>query len=130
MTDEKGREYHQMIKYDALRYISHGAEIKDDLDNNKNFLKLEENILQNIYPKNCCFNFYIFDINLYEDFQTKKINTGIYKPYIFIQCVFYYLCLLIFFNLLKYFEHRIYIFCFAILSIRTKYFTISRYFLE
>ena len=51
MTDEKGREYHQMIKYDALRYISHGAEIKDDLDNNKNFLKLEENILQNIYPQ-------------------------------------------------------------------------------
>ena len=47
-------------KYDALRYISHGAEIKDDLDNNKIFLKLEENILQIFIPQNCCFNFLYF----------------------------------------------------------------------
>ena len=102
MTDEKGREYHQMIKYDALRYISHGAEIKDDLDNNKNFFETgREHFTKYLPPRIVALIFYIFDINLYEDFQTKKINTGIYKPYIFIQCVFYYLCLLIFFQLTK-----------------------------
>ena len=28
---------HKMIKYDAYRYMSHGAEIKKDIENGKSF---------------------------------------------------------------------------------------------
>ena len=36
--DDLGKEQnHVMIKYDALRYLSHGAEIKNDLENGKIF---------------------------------------------------------------------------------------------
>ena len=48
VTDEYG-SFHQMIKYDALRYLSHGAEIKKDLNEGVNFLKLVEKILPSIF---------------------------------------------------------------------------------
>ena len=41
--------HHKMIKYDAYRYMSHGAEIKKDIENGKSFFDLEESILLNIY---------------------------------------------------------------------------------
>ena len=41
--------HHKMIKYDAYRYMSHGAEIKKDIENGKACLSLEESILLNIY---------------------------------------------------------------------------------
>ena len=97
VTDENGRKYHQMIKYDALRYISHGAEIKDDLDNGINFFKTgREHFTKYLPPRITALIFYVFNIDLYEDDEKKKITTGVYKPYIFIQCIFYYLSLLFF----------------------------------
>ena len=41
--------HHKMIKYDAYRYMSHGAEIKKDIENGKSFFESEESILLNIY---------------------------------------------------------------------------------
>lgn len=101
VTDELG-EYHQMIKYDTLRYVSHGAEIKDDLDNNISFFETgREHFTKYLPPRIVALIFFIFDTNLYEDTQTKKLNVGIYKPYIFIQCIFYFFSLFIFFQLTK-----------------------------
>ena len=50
LIDENGNSYHQMIKGDAYRYLSHGNEIKDQLENNLSFLKLVESITLNIFP--------------------------------------------------------------------------------
>ncbi len=91
-----------MIKYDALRYVSHGAEIKKDLDEGKNFFKTgREHFTKYLPPRIVALIFYIFDIEFYEDFEEKKINTGIYKPYLYIQCFVFYLSLIVFFYLTK-----------------------------
>ena len=49
LINSNGQNYHQMIKADPLRYMSHGSEIKEQLKTEKIFLRLAKNILQNIY---------------------------------------------------------------------------------
>ena len=39
LVSEGDTNYHQMIKYDVFRYLSHGAEIKKDIENNINFFE-------------------------------------------------------------------------------------------
>jgi hypothetical protein len=39
LISEEGISYHQMIKGDPFRYLSHGNEIKDQLENNLNFFE-------------------------------------------------------------------------------------------
>ena len=57
---EDGSYYHKMIKYDVYRYLSHGDEIKNQLKEGINFLKLEENIIQNIYRRGLWLRIIIF----------------------------------------------------------------------
>ena len=101
IEDEAG-DYHQMIKYDALRYLSHGAEIKKDIEQDINFFETgRENFTKYLPPRIVALIFTIFDIELYKNFETKELNTGVYKPYIYIQCIIYFLSVLVFYTLNK-----------------------------
>ena len=102
LVSEGDTNYHQMIKYDVLRYLSHGAEIKKDIENNINFFETgRENFTKYLPPRIAALVFSIFDIELYKDNASKEINTGVYKPYLYIQCVVYFLSILVFYFLTK-----------------------------
>ena len=99
--DENG-SYHQMIKSDSLRYLSHGEEIRKDLDQKINFFETgRENFTKYLPPRIAALIFKVFDIELYKDLETKEINTGVFKPYLYIQCLVYFLSVLIFYILTK-----------------------------
>tara|TARA_B100001057_G_scaffold138141_1_gene137774 strand:- start:806 stop:2227 length:1422 start_codon:yes stop_codon:yes gene_type:complete len=101
VTDEYG-SFHQMIKYDALRYLSHGAEIKKDLNEGMNFFETgRENFTKYLPPRIAALIFQLFDIELYKNFDSKEINTGVYKPYLYIQSLIYFLSVFIFYALCK-----------------------------
>ena len=85
---------HQMIKTDALRYLSHGAEIKEDLKNGKNFFETgRQHFTKYLPPRIAAAYYYFFDRDLFNNFDEKKINLGIHFPYLVIQCLFYYFSL-------------------------------------
>ena len=102
IVDDQYGSYHQMIKYDAYRYLSHGAEIKKELSDNIDFFETgRENFTKYLPPRITALIFSIFDIELYKNFETKELNTGVYKPYIYIQCLIYFLSVLFFYGLCK-----------------------------
>ena len=85
---------HIMIKYDAYRYLSHGAEIKSDLENGKKFFETgREHFTKYLPPRLAAAYYHFFDIDLFNNFKDKKINLGIHFPYLLIQCLIYYLSL-------------------------------------
>ena len=91
-----------MIKSDSLRYLSHGEEIRKDLDQKINFFETgRENFTKYLPPRIAALIFKVFDIELYKDLETKEINTGVFKPYLYIQCLVYFLSVLIFYILTK-----------------------------
>ena len=101
IEDEYGT-YHQMVKNDTLRYLSHGAEIKKDLDNEIDFFETgREHFTKYLPPRIAAAIFYFLDIDLFKDFQLKEINTGIFKPYLYFQCLVFYLSLIFFFLMTK-----------------------------
>jgi hypothetical protein len=93
--DKNGEEgAHKMIKYDTLRYLSHGAEIKEDLTNGENFFNTgREHFTKYLPPRIIAAYYYYFDKDLFNNFDEKKINVGIHFPYLIIQCLIYYLSL-------------------------------------
>ena len=89
--NSNGSFYHQMIKADPYRYLSHGAEIKNQLKNGINFFKTgREHYTKYLPPRIAAAYYYLFDINLFNNFEEKKINTGIHFPYLVFQCFFYF----------------------------------------
>tara|TARA_Y100000389_G_C17427994_1_gene500772 strand:+ start:361 stop:1764 length:1404 start_codon:yes stop_codon:yes gene_type:complete len=101
IEDEYGT-YHQMVKNDTLRYLSHGAEIKKDLDNEIDFFETgREHFTKYLPPRIAAAIFYFLDIDLFKDFQLKEINTGIFKPYLYFQCLVFYLSLIFFLLMTK-----------------------------
>ena len=92
--DEK-TQYHIMIKFDAHRYLAHGAEIKKDLNEGKNFFSTgRPHFTKYLLPRLAAAYYYFLDIDLFNNFEEKKINLGIHFPYLIIQCLIYYLSLL------------------------------------
>ncbi len=86
---------HIMIKSDSYRYLSHGAEIKRDLDDGKKFFKTgREHFTKYLPPRLAAAYYYLLDIDLFNNFEEKKINIGIHFPYLLIQCLIYYLSLI------------------------------------
>ena len=86
--------YHIMIKSDANRYLSHGAEIKKDLENGKNFFETgREHFTKYLPPRLAAAYYYFLDIDLFNNIEEKKINLGIHFPYLILQCLFYYMSL-------------------------------------
>ena len=93
--DKNGIEtHHKMIKSDTLRYLSHGAEIKEDLKNGKKFFSTgRQHFTKYLPPRVAAAYYHFFDKDLFNNFDEKKINLGIHFPYLIIQCLFYYLSL-------------------------------------
>ena len=89
-----GVSYHQMIKTDSLRYLGHGAEIKNQLENNVDyFLTGREHFTKYLPPRLAAAYYHFFDKDLFNNFDEKKINLGVHFPYLVIQCLVYYLSL-------------------------------------
>jgi len=106
--------YHPMIKSDSKRYLSHGAEIKNAIENGISFFKSgRESYTKYLPPRIAAAYYYFFDYDLFNNFDEKIINTGIHFPYLIIQCIFYFFSLLLlFFSLKKILSDKI---CFFII---------------
>ena len=104
-----GNTNHIMIKTDAHRYLSHGAEIKKDLEDGKNFFETgREHFTKYLPPRLAAAYYYFFDINLFNNFEDKKINLGVHFPYLLIQCLIYYLSLYFLYSVIsKKVDHKI-----------------------
>ena len=100
---------HIMIKTDAHRYLSHGAEIKKDLEDGKNFFETgREHFTKYLPPRLAAAYYYFFDVNLFNNFEDKKINLGVHFPYLLIQCLIYYLSLYFLYSVIsKKVDHKI-----------------------
>ena len=72
--DAYGKEQnHIMIKYDALRYLSHGAEIKNDLEIGKKFFETgREHFTKYLPPRLAAAFYHFFEVNLFNNFEEKK----------------------------------------------------------
>jgi len=87
---------HKMIKTDALRYLSHGAEIKEDLKKGKLFFETgRQHFTKYLPPRIAATYYHYFNKDLFNNFEEKKINLGVHFSYLIIQCLFYYLSLLL-----------------------------------
>ena len=61
-TNIDGKSYHQMIKADTFRYLSHGNEIKDQLNEGINFFKTgREHYTKYLPPRLIAAYYYFFD---------------------------------------------------------------------
>ena len=84
-------QIHIMIKTDSYRYLSHGAEIKNDLENGRKFFETgREHFTKYLPPRLAAAYYHFFDVNLFNNFEDKKINLGVHFPYLLIQCLIYY----------------------------------------
>ena len=104
-----GVSYHQMIKYDALRYLSHGNEIKNQLKDKKNFFKTGRGHFTKYLPARiAAAYYYFFDLELFNDLDEKTINLGIHFPYLLFQCFFYFFSVsLLYLSASKIFDRKI-----------------------
>ena len=98
-----GVHYHQMIKADVYRYLTHGHEIKSQLSEGINFFKTgREHYTKYLPPRIMAVYYYITDTNLYKDINKKQIQTGIHLPYLIFQSLIYYLAVIfLYFTLSK-----------------------------
>ena len=96
------KSHHKMIKYDTYRYMSHGAEIKKDIEDGKSFFQSgREHFTKYLPPRIAAAYYYIFDVDLFDNFQNKKINLGIHFPYLIIQCLIYYIALFYLYSIIS-----------------------------
>jgi hypothetical protein len=94
--------YHQMIKFDTLRFMSGGDKIKDQLKNGISlFATGDENFTKYLPSRIAAIYYYFINVDLFSDSAKKIINTGIHLPYLVIQSLFYYLSLLILYHSIK-----------------------------
>ena len=104
------RSYHKMIKTDPYRYLSHGAEIKEQLKEGKNFFSTGgEHYTKYLPSRLAAFYYYIFDINFSDsDKPGVQVNTGNHFYYLLIQNLIYYLSILfLYFSVKKNFNQTI-----------------------
>lgn len=113
------KQNHIMIKYDAYRYLSHGAEIKNDLENGKKFFETgREHFTKYLPPRLAAAYYHFFDLDLFNNFEDKKINLGIHYPYLVIQCLIYYLSLFFLYSVIsKKIDQKICLFIILFLSL-------------
>jgi len=104
ISDENGKHsYHQMIKTDALRHFKHGAEIIRDLSNGINYFKAGRASFDEYLPARLVVAYYFFfDLNSpFNNWEEKKIQTGVHLNYLIIQCAIYYLSLLFLYSVIS-----------------------------
>jgi len=97
-----GKTYHKMIKQDPLRYLSNGAEIKDEIINGKNFFSSGgENYTKYLPSRLAAIYYLVFDRDLFNNLNDKIINTGIHLEYLIIQCLIYFFSIFILYLVIK-----------------------------
>ena len=99
LTDTKGSVYHQMIKGDPYRYITHGHKIKNQLKNGLNFFETgREHYTKYLPARIYAAYYYLLDIDLFNKDNTKKVNTEIHFSYLIFQSLFYYFSIVLLFH--------------------------------
>ena len=74
---KNNRFSHLMIKNDAERYLGHGALIKKEILEGKNYFKSgRENYTKYLPPRIAAAYYLLLDKDLYDNFVDKKINIG------------------------------------------------------
>ncbi len=102
LVEEDKFFYHKMIKADPMRYLSHGAEIKEQVENGKNFfLAGREHYTKYLPPRLAAIYYIILDKNLFNNFEEKKVNLNIHFEYLIFQCLFYFLSVYFLFTSIK-----------------------------
>ena len=121
-----GNNYHQMIKADPLRYMSHGNKIKDQLKDGINFFETgNEHFTKYLPARIAALYYYITDNELYSSSDKNEINLGIHFNYLFFQSLFYFLSLiLLYFSLNKSYDNKI---CFYLIFFLSFEPTINQY---
>lgn len=111
--------YHQMIKYDTLRFMSGGDEIKDQLKKGVSFFMTgSESFTKYLPSRIAAAYYYFFNIDLFIDSKKEIIRSGVHLPYLIIQSAFYYFSLLIlYFSIKKIFGYNVCILTIIFLSI-------------
>ena len=94
--------YHKMIKADPYRYLSHGAEIKDEVEKGKNFfLAGRDHYTKFLPPRLAAFYYLITDRNLFNNLDDREINLGVHFEYLIFQCLIYFFSIYLLFNSIK-----------------------------
>ena len=92
ILDVDGEYYHQMIKADARRYLSHGDEIKEQLKNGINFFETGREHFTKYLPARIAALYYLItDNELYSSSNENKINLDIHFDYLFFQSLLFFL---------------------------------------
>jgi hypothetical protein len=119
----KNRVYHKMIKTDPYRYLSHGYEIKKQLENGINFFETgRENYTKYLPPRLAALYYYFFDIEftnteIDESIIDQSVKIGVHDIYLYIQCLIYYLSVFyLSINILKHFKKKVTFFVIFFLS--------------
>ena len=126
LVAEDGTSYHQMIKGDAYRYLSHGSSIKNQLKNDINFFETgRSHFTKYLPPRIAAAYYYFFNLNLFDELNKKKINLGIHFPYLLLQSIFYFFSVSVFYlSVSKIFNSRICFYLILFLSLEP---TINQY---
>jgi hypothetical protein len=111
--------YHQMIKFDTLRFMGGGDEIKDQLKKGVSFFNTgSESFTKYLPSRIAAAYYYFFNVDLFLDSKKELIRTGIHFPYLVIQSAFYYFSLLtLYFSIKKIFDNNVCVFAIIFLSI-------------
>ena len=118
-------ENHAMIKGDIPSIWKNGEIIKKDLKDGKNYFLAGEEIHRSYLPPRLIALFsYIFDYELFENWDEKIINSDNKKIYyLFFQSILYYFILIIFFReIRKKFDLKICFFIICFLSVEPSLF--------
>ena len=104
--------YHKMIKTDPYRYLSHGAEIKEQIENGTNFFQTgRDHYTKYLPPRIAALYYYIFDINFSNNPKTAQVNTGNHFFYLLFQNLFYFFSItFLYFKISKIFDKKILLF--------------------
>ena len=113
---DNGDSYHQMIKNDAHRYLTHGIEIKDQLKDGLNFFETgREHYTKYLPPRIYAAYYYVFNIDPINNLDEGEIKTGIHLPYLIMQSLLYYFSvILLYFSISKKINSKIsfFVICF------------------
>ena len=90
-----------MIKADPYRYLSHGAEIKDEVEKGKIFFGWKRPLYKIFTPRLAAFYYLITDRNLFNNLDDREINLGVHFEYLIFQCLIYFFSIYLLFNSIK-----------------------------
>ena len=123
---DNGESYHQMIKSDAMRYLSHANFIKDQLKSGMNFFETgRTHYTKYLPPRILAAYYYFFNIDPINESSVKKINLGIHFPFLLLQSIVYFFSVtLLYLSASKIFNPRICFYLILFLSIEP---TINQY---